>query len=195
MPAWWLAFWTRAPGGFGSLAEVMALFTMPEIALAGWIHYLAFDLFLGAGEVQDGAAREDRVSPGTAVPGPDVPVRAGRVPAVQRAAGGAGAGLPPGGGAVWSVATYADAPRAGLRIGPVVAEPLFAAAGAVFLMMLLPTGVAMLRRRADPPRARHLAEADELPGGAGDLLLHDGGLCPLAADGDAGGGAGTGSTW
>ena len=47
-----LAFWTRAPGGFGSLAEVMALFTMPEIALAGWIHYLAFDLFLGAWEVR-----------------------------------------------------------------------------------------------------------------------------------------------
>ncbi len=47
-----LAFWTRAPGGFGSLGEVMALFTMPEIALAGWIHYLAFDLFVGAWEVR-----------------------------------------------------------------------------------------------------------------------------------------------
>ena len=47
-----LAFWSRAPGGFGSLAEVMALFTMPEIALAGWIHYLAFDLLVGAWEVR-----------------------------------------------------------------------------------------------------------------------------------------------
>ena len=47
-----LAFWSRAPGGFGSLGEVMALFTMPEIALAGWIHYLAFDLFVGAWEVR-----------------------------------------------------------------------------------------------------------------------------------------------
>jgi hypothetical protein len=47
-----LAFWTRAPGGFGSLDEVMALFTMPEIALAGWIHYLAFDLLVGAWEVR-----------------------------------------------------------------------------------------------------------------------------------------------
>ena len=47
-----LAFWSRAPGGFGSLPEVMALFTMPEIALAGWIHYLAFDLFVGAWEVR-----------------------------------------------------------------------------------------------------------------------------------------------
>lgn len=43
-----LAFWSGATGGFGSLADVMALFTKPEIALAGWIHYLAFDLFVGA---------------------------------------------------------------------------------------------------------------------------------------------------
>lgn len=42
-----LAFWSRAPGGFDSLPNVMALFTMPEIALAGWVHYLAFDLFIG----------------------------------------------------------------------------------------------------------------------------------------------------
>lgn len=47
-----LSFWSRAPGGFGSLSEVMALFTMPEIALAGWIHYLAFDLLVGAWEAR-----------------------------------------------------------------------------------------------------------------------------------------------
>jgi hypothetical protein len=34
-------------GGFSSLAAVQRLFTMPEVALAGWIHYLAFDLFVG----------------------------------------------------------------------------------------------------------------------------------------------------
>ncbi|OYW45017.1 MAG: hypothetical protein B7Z31_16005 [Rhodobacterales bacterium 12-65-15] len=43
-----LVHWSEAPGGFGSLAEVMALFTDPWIALAGWVHYLAFDLFVGA---------------------------------------------------------------------------------------------------------------------------------------------------
>ena len=43
-----LVNWSTAPGGFGSLVEVMALFTSPELALAGWIHYLAFDLFAGA---------------------------------------------------------------------------------------------------------------------------------------------------
>jgi Domain of unknown function (DUF4281) len=43
-----LVYWTRAPGGFGSLPDVMTLFTTPGIALAGWVHYLAFDLFIGA---------------------------------------------------------------------------------------------------------------------------------------------------
>jgi hypothetical protein len=43
-----LAFWSRAEGGFDSLPNVMLLFTQPEIALAGWVHYLAFDLLIGA---------------------------------------------------------------------------------------------------------------------------------------------------
>jgi hypothetical protein len=43
-----LAFWTRAQGGFDSLAGVAQLFETPEMLLAGWIHYLAFDLFVGA---------------------------------------------------------------------------------------------------------------------------------------------------
>ena len=51
---------THAPGargGFGSLAAVGELFDDPWILLAGWVHYLAFDLFLGAWEVRD-AGRE-----------------------------------------------------------------------------------------------------------------------------------------
>lgn len=51
-----LAFWWQAPGGFGSLPEVQALFTHPHIALAGWLHYLAFDLFLGAWQVRTARA-------------------------------------------------------------------------------------------------------------------------------------------
>ncbi|MCF1710938.1 DUF4281 domain-containing protein [Tabrizicola sp. J26] len=43
-----LAFWSRANGGFDTLPNVMALFDQPQIALAGWVHYLAFDLFVGA---------------------------------------------------------------------------------------------------------------------------------------------------
>ncbi len=40
-------------GGFGSLEEVMTLFTSPTAVLGGWIHYLVFDLFIGAWIVRD----------------------------------------------------------------------------------------------------------------------------------------------
>jgi hypothetical protein len=43
-----LVFWWTAEGGFDSLANVQKLFTSPWVALAGWIHYLAFDLAIGA---------------------------------------------------------------------------------------------------------------------------------------------------
>ena len=35
-------------GGYGSLAEVQRLFAVPGLLTAGWLHYLAFDLFVGA---------------------------------------------------------------------------------------------------------------------------------------------------
>ena len=38
---------------FGSLAGFITLFSVPELVLVGWIHYLAFDLFVGAWEVKD----------------------------------------------------------------------------------------------------------------------------------------------
>jgi len=44
-------------GGFGSLAEVAQLFENRWLLLAGWIHYLAFDLFIGAWETRDAMAR------------------------------------------------------------------------------------------------------------------------------------------
>ncbi len=44
---------TPEGGGFGSLAEVKTLFSVCALLLAGWIHYLAFDLFVGAWEVGD----------------------------------------------------------------------------------------------------------------------------------------------
>ncbi|WP_428407516.1 abscisic acid-deficient protein Aba4 family protein [Hyphococcus sp.] len=44
-----LAFFAGAEGGgFGSLAEVRALFANDAALLAGWVHYLAFDLAIGA---------------------------------------------------------------------------------------------------------------------------------------------------
>ena len=53
------AFWWGAEGGFGSLPDVMLLFTDPAIALAGWVHYLAFDLFVGAWATR--VAREEGI--------------------------------------------------------------------------------------------------------------------------------------
>lgn len=40
-------FFTVEGGGYGSLDEVMALLSNREMLLAGWVHYLAFDLFIG----------------------------------------------------------------------------------------------------------------------------------------------------
>ena len=39
--------------GFGSLQGVMLLFQSPTAVLGGWIHYLVFDLFVGAWIVRD----------------------------------------------------------------------------------------------------------------------------------------------
>jgi hypothetical protein len=41
-------FFPSTPGGFDSLPHVQLLFTSPWAATAGWVHYLAFDLFVGA---------------------------------------------------------------------------------------------------------------------------------------------------
>jgi hypothetical protein len=47
-----------APGGsFFTLQGVMTFFTSPVAATAGWIHYLVFDLFIGAWESRDAQRR------------------------------------------------------------------------------------------------------------------------------------------
>ena len=45
--------WNGSEGGFASLPDVATLFANPWLLLAGWTHYLAFDLFVGAWEVRD----------------------------------------------------------------------------------------------------------------------------------------------
>ena len=51
----WLLFSAPLPagGGFKSLAQVARLFSAPQALLAGWVHYLAFDLFTGSWEARD----------------------------------------------------------------------------------------------------------------------------------------------
>ena len=44
-------------GGFSSLEAVARLFSNPWLLLAGWIHYLAFDLLVGTWEARDARDR------------------------------------------------------------------------------------------------------------------------------------------
>jgi hypothetical protein len=48
-----LAHWGGSSGNFNSLTGVAALFSNPWLLLAGWVHYLAFDLFIGSWEARD----------------------------------------------------------------------------------------------------------------------------------------------
>ncbi len=47
----------RTPGGFSTLGAVATLFGNPWALLAGWVHYLAFDLLIGTWEVRDARER------------------------------------------------------------------------------------------------------------------------------------------
>jgi hypothetical protein len=49
--------WVNSTGGFSSLPAVRQLFENPWLLLAGWIHYLAFDLLIGVWEVRDASER------------------------------------------------------------------------------------------------------------------------------------------
>jgi hypothetical protein len=57
-----------APEGasFGTLEGVMLFMSVPGGVLVGWVHYLAFDLFVGAWEVRD--ARRRGVHHGFVIP-------------------------------------------------------------------------------------------------------------------------------
>jgi hypothetical protein len=50
----WKGFAATPGGGFGSLGEVRALFADDAALDAGWLHYLAFDLFVGTWIVRQG---------------------------------------------------------------------------------------------------------------------------------------------
>jgi len=52
-----LAVFPRADGSFSTLPGVAQLFTNPWLLLAGWLHYLAFDLLIGTWEARDSVER------------------------------------------------------------------------------------------------------------------------------------------
>jgi hypothetical protein len=49
--------WRGSAGGFSTLTDVALLFSNPWLLLAGWTHYLAFDLLVGAWEARDARSR------------------------------------------------------------------------------------------------------------------------------------------
>jgi len=51
------ANWSGSSGGFSTLANVAQLFANPWMLLAGWVHYLCFDLLVGCWEVRDARER------------------------------------------------------------------------------------------------------------------------------------------
>jgi hypothetical protein len=57
--AYMLFGYAPAPDGmsFSSLYGVMVGFSAPHVVIAGWIHYLIFDLFVGAWETRDAVRR------------------------------------------------------------------------------------------------------------------------------------------
>jgi hypothetical protein len=50
--------WGSSAGGFSTLANVALLFANPWMLLAGWVHYLCFDLLIGCWQVRDARERD-----------------------------------------------------------------------------------------------------------------------------------------
>jgi len=50
-------FFSISRGGFGSIQEVRTLFSDDNLLLAGWVHYLAFDLLIGFTIVRSAQAK------------------------------------------------------------------------------------------------------------------------------------------
>jgi hypothetical protein len=53
-------FFSIQGGGFGSIVQVRTLFSNDNLLLAGWVHYLAFDLLVGFAIIR--SAREKKLS-------------------------------------------------------------------------------------------------------------------------------------
>jgi len=52
-----VSHWGESKGGFGTLTDVALLFSNRWVLLAGWIHYLCFDLFIGSWQARDAEAQ------------------------------------------------------------------------------------------------------------------------------------------
>ncbi len=132
------AWWSRGAGGFGSLDGVRSLFETPGLLVAGWLHYLAFDLLVGAWAARDAYRRG--VPHAVVVPililtfvfGPVGYLASLAVGAARRVAGVGAEGRAGEGRVVRAV-------RAWVR-----REPTLVAASFVCLAAMVPTGFACL---------------------------------------------------
>lgn len=61
-----LAFFAGADGGYDTLPNVITLLSTPELVLTGWVHFLAFDLFVGAWAVR--VARREGIAHALVLP-------------------------------------------------------------------------------------------------------------------------------
>jgi hypothetical protein len=52
-----VSFFSVKGGGFGSIPEVRTLFSNDNLLLAGWVHYLAFDLLIGFSIIKSSEAK------------------------------------------------------------------------------------------------------------------------------------------
>lgn len=77
-----LAHWSSSTGDFNSLDGVAALFENRWLLLAGWVHYLAFDLLVGAWEARTARREGIPPPPPAALPVDDLPVRSSGIPDV-----------------------------------------------------------------------------------------------------------------
>jgi hypothetical protein len=75
-----LYFFRVDGGGFGSLHEVKVLFTSDPVVLAVWLHYLAFDLFVGLWIAQ----RADALDISRLIQGRNLHVRPRRIAGCER---------------------------------------------------------------------------------------------------------------
>ena len=53
-----VSHWAESEGGFSTLVGVKQLFSNDWLLVGGWIHYLAFDLFVGSWESRDSLDRK-----------------------------------------------------------------------------------------------------------------------------------------
>jgi Domain of unknown function (DUF4281) len=130
-------WWSRAEGGFGSIEAVRALFGSAPVLVAGWFHYLAFDLFVGAWISRD--AQREGISHAFVLPLLVLTFLVGPIGYLGYL------GLR----TAWRAGTIraADGPSLSARIsrlwhGFAAREPVLVATGLGFLLVMIPTGIA-----------------------------------------------------